>query len=235
MSIYDDINTTAIDWEEATRALLETANKRHKGAIQIVYKNATWYWHAMHILISCVLKVLTGFQGKWHYDNYWMTFGRTLFVPPKYNWEYRWGTIRHEIAHFDDMTFGDPGLGSHWDGRELKKKWGGLWMLWYGLKYLWGCPLPIKYARFRARCEYFGYLQQVRQSVWEHRGKCSPKTKLLILKQFVGPGYVWMSTEAEGKKWVDTMVAQAESEWNDGIIHIRMFGLVNPVDLPPFT
>ena len=223
---YKRLDTGRTDWKKATNELLNSMNARHNGEIRFRKKNETKYWHVLFYAISVCLKALTFGFGKWHYDNYAMTLGRTVWYPPQWDVSWSFGLTRHEGSHFDYAYFNMPDMQAHWIvGNEVPEiKAGGWKRFWYGVKYLWGAPLPVLWAIFRADVEYWGYLQNIRQSVWEHGGQCKESTRKWVLEQFTGPNYLWMTTKGAGEELVAKMVNQAEDEWKQGVLHMTMFG-----------
>lgn len=213
-------------WKAREEDVWQIANVRHKGKLRIAPKtSALWLWYPLSIL----LKIVTLGRGPWLVDEYYTTIGRTMYTPGDgSSWKRldpysRFGVLRHELAHFDDMYFGDPDIhGALLDDEQLvETSWWYRFM--YGVKYLF-YKLPFKYATFRQQVEYGGYIQQARQNAYRDDGVCSDTLKLWLYEQFTSPTYGWMAADKDAVALVERMVAQIEAEYKDGTLERLLFG-----------
>jgi hypothetical protein len=221
-----------VNWREEHQRFWDKAQVRHHKQLAIKPKSSfKWFWKIAEVLH----KIVTFGKGRSMYTHFFTTWGRTIYTPgdgsgwEEYSDSWKWGLKRHELAHFDHMYYGRPDLQaeinlaqSRDEVLELKEKpwW---YRYWHGFQYLF-VKLPFKYATYRQEAEYYGYLQQVRQSVWEHDGEFKESTKQRMIKYFHGPGYAWMATKERAFEIVNEMEAQAKKEYEEGILDTILFG-----------
>lgn len=221
---YKDIDVRDIDWEQAFDSLLYNANRRHGGAIKILKKDHNIWWHLFHSVLSILHLLVTFGCAGWHYNRYNMTFGRFMFVTPNFeekNAVNRCATLSHEIAHFDEMYFGDPeGRWSAQPGRRGSRNR----MAWFGLKYLCGIPLPLFDARFRLSVETAGFLQTIRVFTFHNGGECPEYVKEHVARALSSAGYGWMCSKKEAAAITQSLVEGAESAWGHERLHTHIFG-----------
>lgn len=221
-----------IDYQKEIDRLWEMANERHHGELKIRPKsNKAWLWKFLNVL----LKIVTFGKSMSLYDDFFTTWGRTIYTPgdgkayESYPLSWKWGMLRHEIAHFDHMYYGIPDLQAKlnldlakYGGYTLSKEKGWFHRIWHGFKYLFW-PFPFKWAFYRQEVEFWGYIQQIRQSMFEH-GEILPGTDKWVHDWFTGSGYGWMATEKKAKDLMIRMRVKVRLEHATRKLSIILFG-----------
>lgn len=210
-------DSKAETFEESWQELWDRAYERHGGRISIRPKYSLKFWWKV---LAILHKIITLGRGPDMLEHFFTTGMGTIWTPGDGSqWEQmsaysKRSLLSHEIDHMDLEYFGDHDARSK-DPSTLRRR--NLFSrLWHGFKYLWGCPLPFKYANYRAQVEMWGYQRNADQYAATHGGKVSLPMKEHIYKQFSSASYGWMATPETAKKIVKEIVSIAQDKYDRG-------------------